>query len=146
MSEFTSIPPSRARRLSAAMAALCVFAVLMYPSQRLALYLRREMLRSAEALGLMDKGRGMGGQIMGYNYYRYPEWVYAVSEVTSAMLGFGAAFCLSIVVLRRVGGCVGATRCGVCGKNIDLSGGVLLVEGGIACPCCKVRITEERAP
>jgi hypothetical protein len=93
-----------------------VIAVLAIASERPHLLVMREVLRAADWAGLVDRGGGLGGQILGYNFLRNPEWVREVARVVAAAVGFGPALVAALLVMQRVGlGPIG-WRDSVCGK------------------------------
>jgi hypothetical protein len=99
-------------------AAAAAFAALAYPSFWLYLLSWRELLRLAAVCGLFAQSRGLGGQILGYNYYRDPPWVHAVAMALAAMAGFGPALVASIALMRRIRGSAEPTLCGACGSTL----------------------------
>ncbi len=127
---------SRRRHLSTAIACL-LFLLLILPSRYASLYLTREGLRTASALGIMDESRGLGGQILGYNYYRHPVWVHDVIAVAASAAGFGFPFALCVLLARRINRRGAATLCGRCGTDVDRAGGFILNSDGLQCPSCK---------
>jgi hypothetical protein len=96
------------------LAGAALFAALLFPSRWLELRAVRELLRGAEAAGLMDLSGGLGGQILGYNYYRKPEWVHWAVWVLSAAAAYAPALACSLLLAQRIGGGSAHTRCGRC--------------------------------
>ncbi len=127
---------SRRCTLGAAIPCL-LFLLLILPSKYTSLYLTREGLRTATTLEIMDESRGLGGQILGYNYYRHPVWVHGVIAVAASAAGYGLPFALCILLARRLNRNGTATLCGRCGTDIDRSGGFVLTPSGLQCPACK---------
>lgn len=104
--------------------AVIALAAALYPLRWLHLLCHREVLRLCTLAGLLDPSRGLGGQIMGYNYPRYPEWVHWAASVVSTALVLGSALALVVLVGRRRG-----TICGRCAS-------VLRIPSGGRCAAC----------
>lgn len=106
------------RAILGVLAGFVVMAAAAWPLRRAELLLRRETLRAMEAAGIMDTDRGLGGQIMGYNYFRHPEWAHWVAGIASAAVAFAPGVLPGLLVMRRIGGLGqrGVTRCGACRK------------------------------
>jgi hypothetical protein len=106
-----------------------LFALLAYPSLWAELYLRRELLRLGELTGLLTPGN-LGGQILGYNYLRNPEWYHWFAGGISGALGYAPAFILSLLLMRRITGAHRVSHCGACGAALR----ALTLP---VCPACK---------
>jgi hypothetical protein len=113
---------NRARRLLCGVAAgVLVFAGCARASQRLYWLTMRETLRTAERVGIMDPKGNLGGQILGFNYQREPEWVHGAGRFVAAAVGYGPAVVVSMLVLQRVScGRIGwrDSVCGRCGTRM----------------------------
>jgi len=107
-----------ARTLLAIGTGAAVFAALAYPSQLLTLWCTRELFRFFEAVGIMNPNGPLGGQILGFNYQRQPEWAHWAAGGMASAAGYGAALVGSILIIRRVSGASRATLCGRCGSRI----------------------------
>jgi hypothetical protein len=90
------------RMLLAIAAGLALLLALYDPSRTASYYVLREILRGAQAAGLMDTGRGLGGQVMGFNYCRHPAWVHQVAGAGAWAIAFAPALVGSLIVLRRI--------------------------------------------
>lgn len=88
--------------LLAIAAGLALLLALYDPSRTASYYVLREILRWAQAAGLMDTSRGLGGQVMGFNYCRHPAWVHQVAGAGAWSIAFAPAIAGSLIVLRRL--------------------------------------------
>lgn len=119
-------------------AAFLLFALLILPCKYAVLYLTREGLRLATTLGIMDETSGLGGQVLGYNYYRNPVWMHWVIGFFTAAFALGISFACCLLVAHRIrSGTERPAYCGVCGTNIDKRGGCIMTAQGLQCPECK---------
>jgi hypothetical protein len=100
------------------MAGSLLFGALLYPSRIAELHARRGALKAADAAGIMDSTRELGGQILGYNYYRHPRSVHAAVGLLSTGVGYAPALVLSLMLTRRMLGDAHATRCGRCSARL----------------------------
>lgn len=115
-----------------------LFLLLILPAKYSILYLTREGLRLATSLGIMDKENGLGGQILGYNYFRHPDWAHWLIGFLAAAIALGIPFACCLLLAHRIKSRRGSpTFCGVCGTNIDSRGGCILTPHGLQCPACK---------
>ena len=104
------------------------FLVLAWPSWRLWLLCTRELYRLFELAGIMNPGQ-LGGQILGYNFLRDPQWTHVVVRSAAAAIAFAPALAVSFWIRTRLDRASGATRCGACDavlKNLT----------SCACPTC----------
>jgi hypothetical protein len=124
----------RALRLCAAfLIAAAIIAAGHIPLLHLDLLVQRETLRAAETVGIMNPAGPLGGQIKGFNYQRYPEWVHPAAKCLAALVAYGPSVALLLLLFHRVG--IGplklrATVCGNCGAELRN-----LREA--RCPACK---------
>lgn len=114
----------KAMRVALGVAAgIVVFSAIAYPSWRLYWIVVRGVLQSAEFVGIMNaRGNNLGGQVAGHNYQREPAWVFPVARVPAALVTYGPAAALSLLVFHRVG--LGrfewrASLCGKCGARMQ---------------------------
>ena len=108
--------------------ALVVFGLLAWPSWWLWLWCTRELYRLFELVGIMNPGQ-LGGQILGYNFLRDPQWTQLVVRSAAAAIAFAPALAISFWLRTRLDRAPGATRCGACDavlKNLSTC----------ACPNC----------
>lgn len=131
--------PRPRRPIPALLAATILFLTMAYPSFYLQLFCTREFLRLAAALGLSDSSRGLGGQILGFNYARHPRWVFHTAGFLAAAVAFIPALTASILTLRRLSGASRVPLCGRCGHTLQN-----LSEP--RCPYCHTDLTGDPAP
>jgi hypothetical protein len=109
------------RPICALIAALVLFLILQSLCFDLYLIARREVFRAAELVGIMDANGDLGGQVMGFNHQRYPQWVYPAGRFTAAVAIYGPVLILSLLTLHRIDrGTLGlrSTLCGKCGSTM----------------------------
>lgn len=104
------------RRFFTILVPVCLFALAAYPSWYGSLYVRREMYRLFELVGIMHAGGDLGGQLLGFNYQRHPEWAHYGAVFVSGVVAFAPAVLGAVYVRRRMSGAAYETRCGGCGR------------------------------
>ncbi len=113
----------RMRVVLGAAAGVLVFGAIAHPSWRLYWIVVRGALQTAEFVGIMDRtGNNLGGQVAGHNYQREPTWVFPAARVPAALVTYGPAAAVSLLVFHRVGlGRLGwrASLCGKCGARMQ---------------------------
>ena len=109
---------------------LGVMVALAYPCHRAGLYGRREAYKLFERVGIMTPGGALGGQILGHNYQRNPEWAHVVAIGATGTLAFSPSLLAAIGVHRALTRGSRRTRCGRCGA-------VLEKLASAQCPACK---------
>jgi hypothetical protein len=100
---------------------LVVFCGLLFVSFDLCLIVQREIYRAAEALGIMQAGGPLAGQIKGFNYLRSPEWMHPLSQFLGAAIGYGPALIVALLCFHRLAFGrfnLRATLCGNCGSAL----------------------------
>ncbi len=127
--------PRTRPRLAFALAAI-LFVVTIPAITPAELYLRRESLRLAEVAGIMHTDRGLGGQILGYNYYRHPISAHWGAQIISASLATALPLTGAFFLYRRISGAAHATHCAHCGTNIDKRAGLIRTDNNLCCPRC----------
>jgi len=108
-------------------AALC--GATTHPVQTAAHYLLRETYRLCEAVGIMRAGGPLGGQVVGFNYQRRPEWVHPVARSATHAVAMTPALVFALLIYHRAAfGRLGLeqTLCGACGRARRADG---------PCPC-----------
>jgi hypothetical protein len=101
------------------LAGAALFAAAASPSFWLSLVGMRETYRLAEMTRVMDRSKGLGGQVLGYNYLRSPEWVHPLARASGAAAGFGPALIASLLLFERIAhGPLRVTLCGNCGRRL----------------------------
>lgn len=118
------------RQLAGGLCAIGVFAALAYPCFWAYLYCLRAGYVTAEWVGVMDTARGLGGQVAGHNYYRYPEWAHWPIGGLAAAVSYAPAIVLAVITMRWVSGSSRVTRCGACGRAVTGATGPV-------CPHCR---------
>ena len=116
------------RRWLCVASGLVVFGLLAWPSWRLWLLCTRELYRLFELVGIMNPGK-VGGQILGYNFLRDPQWTHVVVRSAAAAIAFAPALAASFWLRTRLERVPCPTRCGACDavlKNLTTC----------ACPKC----------
>lgn len=103
---------------------------LAYPCYWAGLYGRREAYKLFERVGIMTPGGPLGGQILGHNYQRNPEWAHVVAIGATGTLAFSPSLLAAIGVHRALTRGSRRTRCGRCGA-------VLEKLASAQCPACK---------
>jgi hypothetical protein len=125
--------PYHARRpLLGILGAAAVFLLLAYPCFILNLYCLRECYRLATLAGLLDPSAGLGGQILGFNYARNPEWVRSVCGVVATLIGFAPAVTAGLWIFERVARGPIHWRATICGRCGDVLHGLQKPK----CPAC----------
>lgn len=109
---------------------LGVMVALAYPCYWAGLYGRREAYKLFERVGIMTPGGALGGQILGHNYQRNPEWAHVVAIGATGTLAFSPSLLAAIGVHRALTRGSRRTRCGRCGA-------VLEQLASAQCPACK---------
>ncbi len=94
--------PRPTRRILAATLSAAVLIAAAYPCLWLTLLAHRELLRAAAAIGLLDTSRGLGGQILRYNYPRHPEWVHPILAAAAASLGYALPLLVAALLYRAI--------------------------------------------
>jgi hypothetical protein len=90
------------RMLLAIMAGLAILLALYEPCRIGSLYAVRELLRLAHAAGLMDTRGGLGGQIMGFNFYRNPAWVHHATGMGGVAAAYAPAVAVMLLTTRSI--------------------------------------------
>lgn len=120
----------RVRKFLSILAPMVILAALAYPCWYGSLYGRREAYKLFERVGIMTPGGALGGQILGHNYQRSPDWAHLVAIGTSGVLAFTPALLAAIGAHRALTRASRRTRCGRCGA-------VLEKLASAQCPACK---------
>ncbi|MBU6412307.1 MAG: hypothetical protein KGS45_02440 [Planctomycetes bacterium] len=78
-------------------------------------YVRAFLYWSLEQAGWMDKTKGLGGQIAGYNYWREPIWLREVANLVCHLIVTAPLLLVVLYLWERRSGEWNRTLCGSCG-------------------------------